>query len=68
MMASELTHRVPHSQIPKLDRVVSTARQESIVSILIVERALIKFNRVDVPLVSVTHSPDSFVRIGVVDD
>lgn len=67
MVACKLSHWVAHSEIPKLDGVVRTACQESVVSILIIERTFVEFHSVDMPLVRVTHCADCFVRICVVD-
>lgn len=68
VVARKLANRVPHSKVPQLDRVVSTARQESIVGVCITKSAFVKLNGVGVSLMTVIHRANRLIDARIVHD
>ena len=61
VVASELSDGVAHSEVPQLNGVIRTARQERVVCINISEASIVELDGMSVFLVSIIDSPDDLV-------
>ena len=61
VVASELSDGVAHSEVPQLNGVIRTARQERVVSIDISKATIVEFDCMSVFLVAIIDRPDDLV-------
>jgi len=68
VMAAEDSHRTSNSQVPQLDLIISTRRNESVECIVVSIGAFVELHRVTVLLMGVVYNLERLVHVSVIND